>query len=115
MEDLRKRAKWDNNDFIWCRHILNGMFNSLFDIYQNIESAKDLWNLLEGKYMSEDTSQIFLVSSFNNYKNIDSRPVMDKFHELEHIYSYLKHHDTKMDKVFVVSSIIDKLPILEGC
>ena len=56
MEDLRKRAKWDNNDFIWCRHILNGMFNSLFDIYQNIESAKDLWNLLEGKYMSEDTS-----------------------------------------------------------
>ena len=66
--------------------------------------------------MLEDvTIKKFLVSSFNNYKNIDSRPVMDKFHELEHIYSYLKHHDTKMDKVFVVSSIIDKLPILEGC
>lgn len=49
------------------------------------------------------------MSSFNDYKNIDSRLVMYQFHELEYIYSYLNHHDIKMDKVFVVCSIIDKL------
>ncbi|GKA00716.1 hypothetical protein Tco_0673381 [Tanacetum coccineum] len=28
----------------------------LFDIYQNVESAKELWDSLESKYMAEDAS-----------------------------------------------------------
>lgn len=50
------KAKWDNDDFVCRGHILNDMVNYLFDIYQNIEFAKNLWNLLEGKYMLEDTN-----------------------------------------------------------
>ncbi|GKA60378.1 zinc finger, CCHC-type containing protein [Tanacetum coccineum] len=40
-----------------CRDlILNGMSDSLFDIYQNVESSKELWDFLEAKYMAEDAS-----------------------------------------------------------
>ena len=52
LEEMRKKNKWDNDDFICRGHILNGMVDSLFDVYQNVESAKELWNILEGKYMA---------------------------------------------------------------
>nr|GFA36337.1 zinc finger, CCHC-type [Tanacetum cinerariifolium] len=48
--------KWENYDHICRGHILNGMSDSLFDIYQNPESAKALWESLESKYMAEDAS-----------------------------------------------------------
>nr|GEW25237.1 zinc finger, CCHC-type [Tanacetum cinerariifolium] len=38
-------------------HILNGMSDSLFDVYTNVESAKELWDSLESKCMAEDSSK----------------------------------------------------------
>ena len=40
-EEMRKRNKWDNNYFICRGYILKNMVYSLFDVYQNVESAKD--------------------------------------------------------------------------
>ena len=54
VETIRKKAKWENDDYICRGHILNGMSDSLFDVYQNVESAKELWDSLESKYMVED-------------------------------------------------------------
>nr|GEV86901.1 zinc finger, CCHC-type [Tanacetum cinerariifolium] len=56
VEQLRKRAKWDDDDYVYRGLILNGMSDSLFDIYQNVESSKELWDLLKAKYMAEDAS-----------------------------------------------------------
>ncbi|GJR76903.1 hypothetical protein Tco_0089268 [Tanacetum coccineum] len=42
VEQLRKRAKWDNDDYVCRGLILNGMSDPLFDIYQNVESSKEL-------------------------------------------------------------------------
>ncbi|GKE35135.1 hypothetical protein Tco_1454457, partial [Tanacetum coccineum] len=42
VEATRRRAKWGNNDYIYKGHVLNGMSDPLFDIYQNVESAKEL-------------------------------------------------------------------------
>ena len=87
MEQVRRRAKWDNDDYICRGLILNGMTDSLFDIYQNVESAKELWDSLEAKYMAEDaSSKKFLVSNFTNYKMTDSRPVMEQYNELLGIF-----------------------------
>ncbi|KAL6559801.1 hypothetical protein OROGR_004918 [Orobanche gracilis] len=62
LEDSRKRSKWDNDDYICRGHILNGMSDSLFDIHCEAESAKDLWDTLESKYIAEDaSSKKFLV------------------------------------------------------
>ncbi|GAU31358.1 hypothetical protein TSUD_19030 [Trifolium subterraneum] len=73
VENLRRRSKWENDDYICRGHILNGMSDPLFDIYQNVESAKELWDCLEAKYMAEDSSsKKFLVTDFKNYKMVES-------------------------------------------
>ncbi|GJW27908.1 zinc finger, CCHC-type containing protein [Tanacetum coccineum] len=111
VEAIRIRAKWENDDYICRGNILNSMSDSLFDVYTNVESAKELWDSLESKYMAEDaSSKKFLVSNFNNYKMVDSRPVMEQFNELLRILGQYTQHGLKMDESISVSSIIDKLP-----
>nr|GEX12212.1 zinc finger, CCHC-type [Tanacetum cinerariifolium] len=56
MDQIRQRAKWDNDDYVYRGLILNGMSDPLFDIYQNIDSSKELWDSLEAKYMAKDAS-----------------------------------------------------------
>ncbi|GKA06880.1 zinc finger, CCHC-type containing protein [Tanacetum coccineum] len=56
VDQVRKRAKWYNDDYVCRGLILNGMSDSLFDIYQNVESSKELWDSLKAKYMAEDAS-----------------------------------------------------------
>ncbi|XP_021750419.1 uncharacterized protein LOC110716093 [Chenopodium quinoa] len=111
LENVRERSKWDNDDFICRGHILNGMEDDLYDVYQNVESVKELWESLESKYMMEDaSSKKFLVRNFNNYKFVDGRSIMDQFHELQRIYGSLEQHGIALNELFVVFSIIDKLP-----
>ncbi|CAH9121662.1 unnamed protein product, partial [Cuscuta epithymum] len=111
LEQTRRRNKWENDDYICRGHILNGMSDALFDIYQNVESAKELWNSLESKYIAEDaSSKKFLVSDFNNYKMVDSRPVMEQYNELLRVLGQFKLHKIGVDESYAVSSIIDKLP-----
>ncbi|GJT26038.1 zinc finger, CCHC-type containing protein [Tanacetum coccineum] len=108
VEAIRIRAKWENDDYICKGHILNGMSDSLFDVYTNVESAKELWDSLESKYMAEDSSsKKFLVSNFNNYKMVDSRTVMEQYNELLRIIGQYTQHGLEMDESIYVSSIID--------
>nr|GEX64101.1 zinc finger, CCHC-type [Tanacetum cinerariifolium] len=111
VEAIRIKAKWENDDYICRGHILNGMSDSLFDVYTNVESAKELWDSLESKYIAEDSSsKKFFVSNFNNYKMVDSRPVMEQYNELLRILGQYTQHGLKMDESISISSIIDKLP-----
>ncbi|GJR49497.1 zinc finger, CCHC-type containing protein [Tanacetum coccineum] len=67
VDKLRRRNKWDNDDYVCRCLILKGMSDPLFDIYQNVESGKELWDSLEAKYMAEDaSSKKFLVSCIIN-------------------------------------------------
>ncbi|GJY63765.1 hypothetical protein Tco_0465225 [Tanacetum coccineum] len=92
-QQTRKRCKWDNDDYICRGRILNGMSDALFDVYQNVESAKELWDQLEAKYMAEDTSsKKFLVSNFNNYRMVDSMSVMEQYYELLRILGKYTQH-----------------------
>ncbi|GKB21842.1 zinc finger, CCHC-type containing protein, partial [Tanacetum coccineum] len=73
MEQVRKRAKWDNDDYV-CRGLIrNGMSDSLFDIYQNVDTSKELWDTLEAKYMVEDaSSKKFLAMVLSSSKSLDT-------------------------------------------
>nr|GFA98196.1 zinc finger, CCHC-type [Tanacetum cinerariifolium] len=42
VEKFRKRAKWDNDDYVCRGLILNGVSDSLFDIYLNVKTSKEL-------------------------------------------------------------------------
>nr|GEU47445.1 reverse transcriptase domain-containing protein [Tanacetum cinerariifolium] len=86
------------------------MSDPLFDIYQNVESAKKLWDSLVSKYMAEDaSSKKFHVSNFNNHKMVDSRHVMEQCNELLRILGQYTQHGLKIDESISVSSVIDKL------
>ncbi|GKC05035.1 hypothetical protein Tco_0996645 [Tanacetum coccineum] len=41
-ETIKCRPKWESDDYIFGGHILNGMSDPLFDIFQNVKSAKEL-------------------------------------------------------------------------
>ena len=83
LEQTRKRSKWNNDDFICWGHILNGIKDSRFDVYQFHESTKLLWEALEDKYIAEDaSSKKFLVSNSNAYKMVDNRLIIDQFHDV---------------------------------
>ncbi|GJX15012.1 zinc finger, CCHC-type containing protein [Tanacetum coccineum] len=76
------------------------MSDALFDVYQNVESAKELWDQLEAKYMAEDTfSKKFLVNDFNNYIMVDSS-IIDKlppsWKDFKHM---LKHNKDELSLV----------------
>ncbi|GJU40790.1 zinc finger, CCHC-type containing protein [Tanacetum coccineum] len=91
VEQVRKRAKWDNDDYVCRGLILNGMSNYLFDIYQNVESSKELWDSLEAKYMAEDaSSKKFLVSCI-----IDKLPPSWK--DFKHTLKHLKEELTLIE------------------
>ncbi|VFQ63211.1 unnamed protein product [Cuscuta campestris] len=111
IEHARRRCKWENDNILCIGHILYGLSDPLFDIYQNIESAKELWDSLESKYMVEDaSSKKFLVSDFNNYEMVDSRSVMEQYHELVRMLGQFNLHGMKQDECISVSNVIDKLP-----
>ncbi|XP_071905875.1 uncharacterized protein [Coffea arabica] len=108
LEGIRKRQKWENDDEICRDHILNTMSDNMFDVYHSITTAKELW---ESKYMQEDaTSNNFLVSSFNNYKMVDSKSVMEQFSEIEGLLNHFTQHNLQINEAIIVCSIIDKLP-----
>ncbi|XP_076884922.1 uncharacterized protein LOC143534289 [Bidens hawaiensis] len=111
LEQVRRRNKWENDNYICRGDILNGMSDSLFDIYQHVGSATELWNDLESKYIAEDaSSKKFLVSDFNNYKMVYSRSIMEQYNELVRILGQFTQHNMNMDESITVSSVIDKLP-----
>ncbi|GJT84360.1 zinc finger, CCHC-type containing protein [Tanacetum coccineum] len=111
VDQVRKRAKWDNDDYICRGLILNGMSDSLFDVYQNVETSKELRDTLEAKYMAEDAlSKKFLVSNFTNYKMTYSRPVLEQYNELLGILGRFAQHKMNIDESIQVSCIIEKLP-----
>ncbi|GJZ43957.1 hypothetical protein Tco_0591212 [Tanacetum coccineum] len=111
VKQIRKRAKLDNDKYVCRGLILKGMSDFLFDIYQNLESLKELWDSLEAKYMTEDaSSKKFFVSNFTNYKMTDSRPVMEQYNELFGILGRFTQNKMNMDEAIQVSFIIDKFP-----
>ncbi|GJT49717.1 hypothetical protein Tco_0755856 [Tanacetum coccineum] len=80
------------------------------DKFENVESVKELWDSLESKCMAEDaSSKKFLASNFNNYKMVNSRPIMEQLNELLRILGQYTLHGLKMDESICVSSVIDKL------
>nr|GEZ10886.1 zinc finger, CCHC-type [Tanacetum cinerariifolium] len=88
MEQIRKRAKWDNDDYVCKGLILNGHI-----------------------YKAEDAlSKKFLVSNFTNYKMTYSRPVLEQYNELLGILGRFTQHKINMEEAIQVSCIIDKLP-----
>ncbi|GJW37056.1 hypothetical protein Tco_0059976 [Tanacetum coccineum] len=71
------------DDYVCRGIILNGMSDSLFDIYQNVKSGKELRDSLEAKYMAGDASskkfleELTLVELVSHLRIEESLKVQD--------------------------------------
>nr|GFB00029.1 zinc finger, CCHC-type [Tanacetum cinerariifolium] len=119
VEQIRKRAKWDNDDYVCKGLIFNRMSDSLFDICQNVESSKELWDSLEAKYMAVNaSSKKFLVINFTNYKMTDSRPNVESSKELwDSLEAKYMAVNASSKKLLVINftnyKMTDSRPVLE--
>nr|GEW53190.1 zinc finger, CCHC-type [Tanacetum cinerariifolium] len=68
VDQIRRRAKWDNDDYVCRGLILKGMSDPLFDVYQNLKSIKELRDSLESKYMADDASSKKLIKTGRNLR-----------------------------------------------
>ncbi|GJZ62643.1 zinc finger, CCHC-type containing protein [Tanacetum coccineum] len=63
VEAIRIRAKWENDDYICRGHILNGMSDSLFDVYTNVDCLRSC-GITDIQVMAEESySKKFLVDA----------------------------------------------------
>ncbi|KAL6564564.1 hypothetical protein OROMI_016014 [Orobanche minor] len=46
--------QWCNSDFTCHNTIMNGLIDSLYNVYSQIKTCKELWNSLEKKYKTDD-------------------------------------------------------------
>jgi len=65
---------WTQCDFFCRSYILNGQDDSLYNVYNPIPTAKNLWGSLDKKYKTNYAgTKKFVVGQFHEYKMVDSR------------------------------------------
>ncbi|KZV14258.1 hypothetical protein F511_44012, partial [Dorcoceras hygrometricum] len=104
---------WGHGDFLCRNYVLNGLDNSLYNVYSPMTTAKLLWESLEKKYKTEGAVlKKFIVGKFLDYKMVDSKSVMSQVQEMQLILHDLHAEGMEMSKSFQVAAIIEKLPRL---
>ncbi|KAK4395521.1 hypothetical protein Sango_1706400 [Sesamum angolense] len=79
--DTQKRAAmdaWGHEDFLCRNYILNGLSDTLYNVYSSATTARALWESWEKKYKTEDAGlKKFIVGKFLDFKMVDSKTVMN--------------------------------------
>ena len=70
---------WTQCDFFCRNYILNGLDDSLYNVYSPITTTKKLWVSLDKKYKTEDTgTKKFVIGRFLEYKMVDNKTVISQ-------------------------------------
>ena len=65
---------WKYSDFLCRNYVMNGLNDSLYNVYCAIKTAKELWESLDRKYKTEDAgAKKFLVGRFQNCDQSSAR------------------------------------------
>ncbi|KAL0349572.1 UNVERIFIED_CONTAM: Retrovirus-related Pol polyprotein from transposon TNT 1-94 [Sesamum radiatum] len=115
--DTQKRAAmdaWGHGDFLCRNYILNGLSDTLYNVYSSATTARALWESLEKKYKTEDAGlKKFIVGKFLDFKMVDSKTVMNQVQEFQMILHDLHAEGMKLSESFqVAAAMIEKLPPL---
>ncbi|XP_073132675.1 uncharacterized protein [Henckelia pumila] len=102
---------WNHDDFLYKNYILNGLDDTLYNVYSSVKTAKELWDSLEKKYKTENTCiKNFVVGKFLGFKMTDTKMVMSQVEEIQIILHDLLAEGMEVNETFQVTSIIEKLP-----
>ncbi|TNV97329.1 hypothetical protein C5H24_12800, partial [Xylella fastidiosa] len=91
--------------------VLNALDDSLYSVFNEAESAKELWKSLDKKYKIEGAGpKKFVVGRFLDYTMRDERPVTEQVQELQMLINEIKAEGMLLPEPFLVAAIIHKLP-----
>ncbi|KAL0392794.1 UNVERIFIED_CONTAM: hypothetical protein Sradi_2502200 [Sesamum radiatum] len=111
--DIQKRVAidaWGHGDFLCRNYILNGLSDTLYNVYSSATTARALWESLKKKYKTEDAGlKKFIVGKFLEFKMVDSKTVMNQVQEFEMILHDLHVEGLKLSEPFQVVAMIEKL------
>ncbi|KAK6156300.1 hypothetical protein DH2020_010548 [Rehmannia glutinosa] len=102
---------WHNSDFLCRNYVLNGLDDTLYNVYSSFKTSKELWDSLEKKYKTEDAgAKKFVVGKFLDYKMVDTKTVISQVQEIQIILHDLVSEEMILNESFQVVAIIEKLP-----
>ncbi|XP_028054787.1 uncharacterized protein LOC114258981 [Camellia sinensis] len=102
---------WKHADFLCRNYILNGLDNTLYNIYSPIKMAKELWESLERKNKTEyASSKKFLVGKFLDFVMVDSKTVISQVQDLQLILCDIHAEGMPLSESSQVTTLIEILP-----
>ncbi|KAL1219617.1 hypothetical protein V5N11_034194 [Cardamine amara subsp. amara] len=102
---------WTQGDYLCRGYIQTRLVDQLYNVYSEVKTSKDLWDLLEKKYKSFNVGSGKLATTkFLNFKMVDSKPIMAQVQELQLIIQEIADEGMKICETFMVNCIIEKLP-----
>ena len=102
---------WKHSNFLCKNYILNGLDNTLYNVYSPIKKARELWESLDRKYKTEDAGmKKFVVGRFLDYKMVDSKTIISQVQDLQVILPEIHAEGMVLSESFQVAAIIEKLP-----
>ena len=102
---------WKHSDFLCTNYILNGLDNTLYNVYSPIKTARELWESLNRKYKMEDAGmKKFVVDRFLDYKMVDSKTIKSQVQDLQVILHEIHAEGSVLSEFFQVAATIEKLP-----
>ena len=91
---------------------MNGLTNSLFNVYCTKCSANELWESLDRKYKTEDArAKKFIMGQFLDFKMVDSKTVFNQVQELQVIIHEIHAKGMVLGESFQVAAVIEKQPL----
>lgn len=104
---------WKHADFLCRNYILNGLDNTLYGVYCDFKTAKELWESLDKKYKTEDAgTKKFFVGKFLDFKMTDSKTVMSQVQEMQVLLHDIEAEGMTLSESFQIAAMIEKLPPL---
>ena len=99
---------WKHADFLCRNYILNGLDNTLYNVYCAFNTARELWESLDKKYKTEDAGlKKFVVGKFLDYKLLDSKIVISQVQDLQVILHDIHAEGMSLSESFQVAAIIE--------
>ncbi|KAL0345619.1 UNVERIFIED_CONTAM: hypothetical protein Sradi_4393200 [Sesamum radiatum] len=90
------------------------MSNTLFDLFVNQKSAKEIWETLETRYGGDDAGRKkYVVGKWLQFHMTDDKPIMDQVHEYENLVADVLSEGMKMCDTLQANVFGEISPFLE--
>ncbi|KAL0286293.1 UNVERIFIED_CONTAM: Retrovirus-related Pol polyprotein from transposon TNT 1-94 [Sesamum radiatum] len=94
-----QKVKYERDNKTVRGHLLNHMSNTLFDLFVNQKSAKEIWETLETRYGGDDAGRKkYVVGKWLQFHMTDDKPIMDQVHEYENLQRQVPKQRKKIPK-----------------